>query len=384
MTQESALCGQCGESFAPEADFCEACGHSRTGLPALSLPDPVAGDSQLASTSPAESADSAGSSAIQTPPTACSHCGSAIAADGYCTECGRPAQDARDHWRETPSQWVAGVCDRGLRHRLNQDAMALAASNYSDGSLHRAALVVCDGVSSTPESEIASLAAARAARDAVQVAVASAPLPVKSVIETGTEAAIVATAAAARAVLGAVPDAPTRQNPPSCTFGLAIVEQTDSGRPVLVAAGVGDTRIYWLPDTGTPVQVTTDDSWAQEQISAGVDRGIAESSPGAHAITRWLGADSPDQKPRVVPTVLRESGWVLVCSDGLWNYASPASAVQRCVHDRCDELMNGHAETGLQTTASIPRSSDLAAALVAWANSEGGHDNITVAVARIV
>ena len=60
-------------------------------------------------------------------------------------------------------------------------------------------------------------------------------------------------------------------------------------------------------------------------------RAEAESSPQAHAITKWLGRDSEDHTPMVGQLRITEPGWLLVCSDGLWNYASePGSSPNRC------------------------------------------------------
>ena len=59
-------------------------------------------------------------------------------------------------------------------------------------------------------------------------------------------------------------------------------------------------------------------------------------------------------------------GWLLVCSDGLWNYASDPSALR--------------AQVDAAGTTDPPA---LAQALVEWAIGQGGHDNITVALARL-
>ncbi len=107
----------------------------------------------------------------------CVRCGGRVAEDGYCTECGEPAASERDHWAERPASWVAGVCDRGVRHSRNEDAMALAASESATAERAFAALVVCDGVSSAPDSDVASLAAARAARDVLAARAPTGPTP---------------------------------------------------------------------------------------------------------------------------------------------------------------------------------------------------------------
>ena len=123
------------------------------------------------------------------------------------------------------------------------------------------------------------------------------------------------------------------------------------------------------PTTAQSRLLTTDDSFAAEQIADGVPRATAESGPQAHAITRWLGVDAPDHTPRTVSIDLDGPGWVLVCSDGLWNYCSEAQELGALV-----------AATSRSSGADpLP----LAGALVDWANAQGGQDNITVALARI-
>jgi serine/threonine protein phosphatase PrpC len=62
-------------------------------------------------------------------------------------------------------------------------------------------------------------------------------------------------------------------------------------------------------------------------------------------------------------------GWILACTDGLWNYCSEASELAR--------LMAQSA----QAAGGSP--SGVAARLVAWANEQGGRDNITVALIRV-
>ena len=63
-------------------------------------------------------------------------------------------------------------------------------------------------------------------------------------------------------------------------------------------------------------------------------------------------------------------GWVLVCSDGLWNYCSEAQDLGALVRA---------ARAGRRRADPLP----LAGALVDWANAQGGQDNITVALARV-
>ncbi|HSF97318.1 MAG TPA: protein phosphatase 2C domain-containing protein, partial [Ornithinibacter sp.] len=273
--------------------------------------------------------------------------------------CGTAAARPRDHFTEQPAPWVAAVCDRGIRHHRNEDAVALAAAT---SPAVRAVLVVCDGVSTSTDSDVASLAAARAARDVLaQSQPRGLGTPESSVAATARALVTAADAANDAVIAHTAQDA---ASPASCTFVAAVVDG-----PVLVVGWVGDSRAYWLPDAGGPLLLTTDDSFAADQIALGVDRAVAENGPHAHAITRWLGSDAPDHTPRTVTVDLDVPGWVLVCSDGLWNYCS------------APEDLAGLLGATMDTVGAQPL--PLATALVQWANVQGGRDNITVALARI-
>ena len=274
-------------------------------------------------------------------------CGGKFDADGWCTECGNPRPNPRDHFTEQVGARLAGACDRGLRHQENQDALALwGAQDAPD----RSVLVVCDGVTTATRSGEASIAAAEAA--------------VTVLAETGRSAAervVASTDAAMAAVARLADDHPGAS--PSCTFVAGVIEEA-----VATVGSVGDSRAYWLPDEGAPKRLTADDSMAEEQVRSGVDRATAEAGPLAHTITRWIGPDAPDHTPVVVTQDVREPGWLLLCSDGLWNYASEAA-------DLAAVLRAEQRHTGVDPLA-------LSLALVEWAKGRGGADNITVALAR--
>lgn len=299
--------------------------------------------------------------AVVLPPRTCLHCEGEIDPDGYCTQCGAKAENERDHFREQPADWVGGVCDRGIRHARNEDAMALAA-DQDPGS--RAVLVVCDGVSSSEDSDIASLAAAQAARDYLWDDQARPSGNVDTQLSEMTRSLTEAAATANRAVVDTTDLAST--NAASATFAGAVID----GSQVFVA-NLGDSRVYWLPDTGEGRQLTVDDSVAQDRIEAGISREQAENGIGAHAITKWLGRDAPDLEPRVAMLPLDGDGWLLVCSDGIWNYASAPAEIDRVLRDA---LTADPGPTGVI---------DVCETMVAWANEQGGKDNITVALARV-
>ena len=396
MGKTMTACPTCHAAVGDSELFCEACGAMLT--PTVDAVDPQ--PTEASAKDPVMPVDLGGTASI------CKVCGGSVSSDGYCDTCGARAPRLRDHFSEQPAPWVAAVSDRGTRHTRNEDAMALAA-DADPGS--RAVLVVCDGVSNSIDSDVASLAAARAARailassrsrgmgtdtslvaaviariEAATNAASDAVLEVskaaKSVAAVGSPTAGSTTAASttpgsttagsptlgSATAQGPTPGIATVGNPASCTFVAAVVEQN-----LVVVGSVGDSRAYWLPDSGSARALTVDDSFAQEQIASGVPRKEAETGPQSHAITRWLGDDAPDHTPTTASMTITEPGWLMVCSDGLWNYCSPADDLSALV---------------MRTASTSPAAAEplaLAGALVDWAIGQGGQDNITVALARL-
>jgi len=224
----------------------------------------------------------------------------------------------------------------------------------------RAVLVVCDGVSSSIDSDVAALAGAEKARD-VLAALASEGIGGDAGEDTALASRLVsATREANEAVIAHT--AVESTNAASATFAAAVVLNDR-----VHYANLGDSRVYLLTPT-EKVLLSLDDSMAQAFIAEGMPRAEAESLPRGHAITKWLGRDAVDTVPRTGHHTITEPGWLVVCSDGLWNYASSP-----------EELF-------AQVNAAAAVSSDpveIAGRLVVWANAQGGKDNVTVALARV-
>ena len=135
-----------------------------------------------------------------------------------------------------------------------------------------------------------------------------------------------AIAAAEVAVLAAAPLPTGADDGPSCTFVAGVWD----GEEVTVGS-VGDSRAYWVGRT-TSLRLTVDDSWAQEQVDAGtMTEPAAMSAPDTHVITRWLGPDAPEGPYRVHALRPREPGRLILCSDGLWQYASSPAELRELV-----------------------------------------------------
>ncbi|MGW1778763.1 PP2C family serine/threonine-protein phosphatase [Streptomyces sp. NPDC002143] len=277
--------------------------------------------------------------------------------DGYCENCGHAQPRERDHM-ELESGPLAAVSDRGLRHHRNEDAFALGCTALPDGSPALVA-IVCDGVSSATRPDDASLAASRAASAALLAA-----LPQGTHPQAAMHEAIVAASHAVNA-LAAEPatarEHTPHQNAPACTLVGAVVTPG-----LLVVGWVGDSRAYWVPaDRSSPAaRLTEDDSWAAQMVAAGLmNEAEAYADERAHAITGWLGADAYELEPHTASFKPDRPGVVVVCTDGLWNYAEAAEEM---------------AEVVPPDAAVRPLHS--ARVLVGHALDGGGHDNVTVAV----
>ncbi|MEU2268529.1 PP2C family serine/threonine-protein phosphatase, partial [Streptomyces olindensis] len=277
--------------------------------------------------------------------------------DGYCENCGHAQPRERDHM-EQESGPVAAVSDRGLRHHRNEDAFAIGTTALPDGSPASVA-IVCDGVSSATRPDDASAAAARAASETLLAALPRGVHPQQAMHD--------AIVAASRAVNSLAEEPATarehapHQNAPACTIVGSVVT---SG--LLIVGWVGDSRAYWVPvdRSAPPARLTEDDSWAAQMVAAGLmNEAEAYADERAHAITGWLGADAYELEPHTAAFKPDRPGVVVVCTDGLWNYAEAAEEMARVVP---------------LDAATHPLHS--ARVLVGHALDGGGHDNVTVAL----
>ncbi len=269
----------------------------------------------------------------------------AVSADGYCESCGRQVPSGRDHV-ELDLGWLAGVTDRGLRHARNEDAMALATAETETGPV--AVAVVCDGVSTSPRSDEASLAGTQAAVRMLLTSMRRGDDPGEASLAAVRQAHL------ALASLGSSAQAP------SATY----ISATISGDAVTVC-WLGDSRAYWLAAGSGARRLTTDDSLAEELVArGGLTEEDAMASPQAHVITRWLGADVVEPQAHVVRFAPPGPGVVLICSDGLWNYQPDAA---------------GLADLALPAALTDPLGA--ASTLLTFALEAGGMDNITVVLA---
>jgi PPM family protein phosphatase len=285
----------------------------------------------------------------------CDVCGAPLVADDrFCEECGarvggEPAADEHvpDGRIELDLGAAAAISDQGRVHRRNEDAFHLELVDDA------VVAVVCDGISTAASGDVAARTAAKAAGAALADALRGG--------SDDLEAAIVAAVAAANAAVVRVPAATRRTDVavPSCTLVCAVCRADE-----LAIGWVGDSRAYWIGRDDAR-QLTLDDSWAGEQVAAGrLSAEEAARDRRAHAITRWVGPDAPGGPPGFVLARVLAPGRLILCTDGVWNYAASLGSLSGV-------LENLPAEA---SPAAVART------LAEVALERGGHDNITAVV----
>jgi serine/threonine protein phosphatase PrpC len=316
------LCPACSAEVPEDDSFCESCGARVKAAPA------------------------------ETGSCGCGAGADEVDEEGFCQGCGkRVRRPASDHIEQVGSAVFAAVSDRGIKHDRNEDRCAIAElpGGY--------AMVVCDGVSGSRKSEVASSAVAEGV-------LASLAESMKAGVALDGEAAMRRAIAAGSAELVLRMAKATASDPPSTTVVAALVA---NGR--VTVGWVGDSRAYWFDAAGAR-QLTADHSWINAVVGTGeMSAEQAEKSPLAHGITRWIGIDAGENaKPEEVGFTVTGPGTLLLCSDGLWNYAPSPNAMAEVLHEA-----SANGEDALGT----------ARRLVEFAIAKGGHDNITAAVLRV-
>ena len=207
-------------------------------------------------------------------------------------------------------------------------------------------LIVADGMGGHNAGEVASQMAVATIRDAFYA-------------DPGADLA-----ANLRSAIAAANDAifnHSRQHAGQSGMGTTVAMMVVHQNQVQIA-NVGDSRVY-VVRSGKLTQVTTDHSWVEEQVRAGVlTPEQARAHPQRNIITRALGTTQKAQ-PDFFDGVLSEGDVFLLCSDGLTTHVSDAQI-----------------QDVLLTMTSLDQAANR---LIQLANEGGGSDNISVIVARV-
>ncbi|MGH7475915.1 MAG: Stp1/IreP family PP2C-type Ser/Thr phosphatase [Longimicrobiales bacterium] len=237
------------------------------------------------------------------------------------------------------------LSDRGQRRPQNEDAYVLRPE--------QGLFAVADGMGGHAAGEVAS---------AMAVAAVARELQPTLSLRHGRRRVADALERAATMANGEIFAAAERNRDQSgmgtTLTALALVPRDRVG----VIAHIGDSRAYRWRD-GALEQVTRDHTWVQEQAEAGLlTPEQARLHPFSNILTRALGTE-PTVPVDLVECALHAGDIVLLCSDGLTGM----------LDDReISELIGASA-----------RLEAVAGALIDAANQRGGHDNITVLLARL-
>lgn len=257
---------------------------------------------------------------------------------------------------------IALSTHEGMSGKHNEDSLGAFAWQYDDRQKIILG-IVADGVGGQTAGEVAS----RLALDTMK-SYFDAIARIEN-INSHLEEAILA---ANKTVYKASRDNPDYRGMSTTMAVTAIIDNH------LFTAHVGDSRIYLYRD-GRLRQISTDHTWAQEAIEAGLlTPEQAKKHPNRNVIRRHLGGSEevevdhrlvlePGQSPVAARSnqgmILREGDTLLICSDGLTDMITD-QAVLESLHNHYFDL---------ETAASE---------LIDKANEAGGKDNITVVIVQ--
>ncbi|HEX7666082.1 MAG TPA: PP2C family serine/threonine-protein phosphatase, partial [Polyangiaceae bacterium] len=252
---------------------------------------------------------------------------------------------------------VAAMTDIGRTRTSNQDAFVVAplAAEALPISENRAAavleveprpvlLAVSDGMGGAAAGEVASALVVESLRRSLPAESASWDLSIQSAVARANEEVWKAA-----------------QTPKHHGMGATLTAVCVHGNEAHVAE-VGDSRAY-IVRGGQIRQITRDQSYVQMLLDAGaVSPDEAAHSPMKNVILSAMGI-KPEVRVEMGHFALDAGDTILVCCDGLTNEVAD--------HDIARVL------------ATSPSPADACTMLVQLANEHGGHDNITVIVARL-
>ncbi len=239
---------------------------------------------------------------------------------------------------------VAARTDTGRMRRGNEDSL------HADANEHRGLFIVADGMGGHAAGEVAS-----------QMAVDVLAAELAGVNDLTTREAEQKLAEALRLANRTVYERTTHELEKSgmgSTASALLLSDTH-----YLIGHVGDSRIYLVRD-GDMRQLTKDHSLVQEQVDAGlITPEQARHHPQSNVITCCIGM-SGDIEPDVLAGETRIGDVFLLASDGLTGMVEDRRLLQL-----------------LQSRASPER---IVTAMISDANNNGGIDNITAIVVKVV
>jgi PPM family protein phosphatase len=248
---------------------------------------------------------------------------------------------------------IASCTDPGMVRSHNEDSIATDAEN--------GLVVLADGMGGYNAGEVASgMATTVIVAEMRQILATTQP----NQIDPRTNQSIAARLVREQVLRANSSIYQAAQNQPQYAgMGTTLVVSLFYDNRVLVAH-LGDSRLYLLRE-GAFRQLTRDHSLLQEQIDSGLlSAEQAKNAQHKNLVTKALGID-PSVEPEIHEYQTRPGDLYLVCSDGL-----------------CDMVEDHEISMALQALGGNLKLA--AQQLVQMANDNGGRDNVSVILVRIL
>jgi len=248
---------------------------------------------------------------------------------------------------------IASCTDPGMVRSHNEDSIATDSEN--------GLVVLADGMGGYNAGEVASgMATTVIVAEMRQILATTQP----NQIDPRTNQTIAARLVREQVLRANSSIYQAAQNQPQYAgMGTTLVVSLFYDNRVLVAH-LGDSRLYLLRD-GAFRQLTRDHSLLQEQIDSGLlTAEQAKNAQHKNLVTKALGID-PSVEPEIHEYQTRPGDLYLVCSDGL-----------------CDMVEDNEISMALQALGGNLKLA--AQQLVQMANDNGGRDNVSVILVRVL
>ena len=247
-----------------------------------------------------------------------------------------------------------GTSDKGKKRSINQDGF-LCRALWDDSAI---LAVVCDGMGGHKAGEIAS----RMALDIFTEEVLKCENPVELPKNIHKDIIRYALVNAAMITNGKIYQTALDSHDfdgMGTTLVAALVYDN-----MLYVINIGDSRLYMVT-AGEAFQVTHDHSFVQYLIDSGkLSEEEARYYPRKNVITRAIGIEDTIEVDFFTVSLKNlHNGYILLCSDGLSNYVT---------NGKMAEILSG--DTSLKEKGEE---------FIAFANEQGGSDNITVVLIEV-
>ena len=243
--------------------------------------------------------------------------------------------------------FVCAASDIGMKRKENQDSFLF--SSFDDGAV---CAVVCDGMGGAGFGSLASSIAVNAVHDRIKQNYRSSfsPMSMKNLLVTAVSAANTLIYKKA---------AEEQEKKGMGTTCVAAIVKDD----IAYIASVGDSRAYHLSDSGIE-QVTVDHTYVEMLYEQGkINKEEISTHDMRHYITKAVGVEKEVEVDFFEIDISRGDE-IILCSDGLSNYCSD-DMLYEAIHARSENKEKGD---------------KVVAGLIDYVNSQGGKDNITLAM----